>query len=114
MRATGKTPLEHYNELHNAAYVKGEVGKLDVTCVNDKDRVRACPKVPGGLGIPQWRKMSKATAKWMIKEGKLPPTEENLMRAGMKKAPKKRESQEEKLAKLLAKLQAENEGLRDT
>jgi hypothetical protein len=116
MRATNRTPMEHYREEYRKARSEDRIGRIDAVGMIGTDNVQACPKVPGGLGIPKWRPIRKSTAKWMIKNGKLPPTPENLARAGMKKTPGKRKpkkSTEEKFAELLEKLQQENVTLKD-
>jgi hypothetical protein len=93
----GLTPKERYSLLHNISYAKGEV--------------------VGPLGIPGWKRCSKATAKWMIEEGKWESTEENLKRAGMAKAPrsskaKAQKTDLQKLEALLLKAQKQNEKLK--
>jgi len=96
VRPTNLTPREHYDVMLAKARARGEVSA-------------------GPLGIPGWRApVRKATAKWMIQQGKWPRTEENLRRAGMLKEskPRRKLTEQEKLERQLARLKAENAVLR--
>lgn len=47
-------------------------------------KARARGEVQGPLGIPGWKPISKATRKWLIANGKLDATVDNLKKAAPK------------------------------